>query len=209
MSGFIELMHEQMIRMGQEVLSAELKTLRDEYLLKEGWKNNDFDKEHLEVYNLNELKYNVCHHYANTGDWIRLREMLESNDPKHIKLCHEFNMSAETPLDIAFRRSTPEQLVELMGLISKNALIQLSCRTLNQILDNSEVCLNEPLLLRFILFAKSEDIQKRGYLSPKSNTETVLQLLNNVEASGKYPLVKFISKVILPGTDVMNELLFK
>lgn len=54
-----------------------------------------------------------------------------------------------------------------MDLITKNPMVRISCRTINQILDNSEVCLNEPLLLRFMSLAKSEEMEKRGYLLEK------------------------------------------
>lgn len=82
----------------------------------------------------------MAHHYATTGDFPRLKELIVSGSNKHAQLCHELNTSGETPLDIAWRRCPSEQVSELMELILKNPMIRLSVRTLNQVIDNPEVC---------------------------------------------------------------------
>ena len=84
-----------------------MKSLRTGYLLQEGWGKDEFNNEELSVYSLPELKYNVGHHYATTGDFTRLKQLITSDNPKQYGLVHESNVSSETPLDIAFRRCTP------------------------------------------------------------------------------------------------------
>lgn len=97
----------------------------------------------------------MLHHFANTEDFNGLTEGLLKEDNPNLGLYHELNLSKETPLDVAFRRFTSDQIVKLIEIVEANKKVRLSERTVNELLENKDLLVIEHLLLKTIKFAKS------------------------------------------------------